>query len=77
MWGGKQVELPRFRGGLAEVIGHFSDIELPAYYHQNLGIFWEFWLFQKKNFGPKKDPTAFKSLFGNTMGNLFFDFLKY
>ena len=28
-------------------------------------------------FGKKRDPTPVKSLFKNTMGNPFFDFLRY
>ena len=50
--------------------------ELPACCHQNLGIFWGVWLFQKF-FCQQMYPTPVKSLFENTMGNPFFDFFKY
>ena len=49
--------------------------ELPACYDSNLGIFWGVWLFQKKFLSTKK-TTLVKSLFENTMGNPFFEFLN-
>ena len=32
------------------------SIELLAFYHQNLGIFWDVWFFQNFFFSPKKLP---------------------
>ena len=60
-----------------EVSGGYRALlrfELPACYHQNFGIFWGVWLFQK-NCCLKIYPTPVKSLFENTMGNPFFTFI--
>ena len=47
-----------------------------AWYHQNLGIFWDVCHFQKF-FRQKMYPTPVKSRFKNTMGNHFFFYLFF
>ena len=55
-------------GNNMEKLG-FDEIKFLPRYHQNLGIFWGVWLFQKKNCHKKCPPTA-KSMLKNKMENL-------
>ena len=63
-------------GGLAGVIRHFLDLSFRHVTTKTKANFGRFGFF-RKTFGQKRDPTPVKSLFENTMGNPFVDFLKY
>ena len=63
-------------GGIAGVIGHFSDLSYCHATTKTYAYFRGFGFFKKENC-QKSGPTMVKSHFENTMGNPFFDFLKY
>ena len=69
------VSISRGGGGVSGVYRALFIFELSACYYPNLGIFWGC-LALKKNLFQKINPIPVKSLFENTMGNRFYDFLK-